>query len=122
MSEIAAEHAEQRTHEEGVEADDVNSLSIAVVGLVSTALVLASALGVQALYNSYWDMLNQQRVVDTPYTAAQAALTEQENKLSRYRKPSGASTAYSVPIEEAMSIVVKEISAKQGKAASHTSE
>lgn len=123
MSESTAPPFDHRTHEEGVEGDDVNTTPIVVVGLISTALVLASALGVQALYESYASMLRQERVYDQPYDQAKAALNQQMAKLSRYRAPSGDRTAYSIPIQRAMTLVVEEQRAQQSEeGASQTEE
>lgn len=99
----------------GVETDDLNNMTIVVVGLVSTALVLASALGVKALYDTYVaiDSARDTKVVAS--TPADETLRQQDAALGSARKIPGQTGVYSMPINDAMKQVVEELSAEQKK-------
>lgn len=108
---------EATTHpptESGVEADDLNNMTIVVVGLVSTALVLASALGIKALFSTYVAMDSEKKANIVEYTEADTVLMEQDESLyGAPREMAGKSGVYSLPINQAMDLVVEELQQKQ---------
>ena len=108
---------EATTHppaESGVESDDLNNMTIVVVGLVSTALVLASALGIKTLFSTYVALDSEKKANIVKYTEAESVLIQQDESLygAPHEMP-GKTGVYSLPINQAMDLVVKELKQKQ---------
>lgn len=94
----------------GVEEDDTDSMSIVLIGLVSTVLVLASALGVTAMFEWYKGKLVGEKVTAAVYSEAESALREQDLALKgAARKNDKLPGKYIIPINQAMSLVVSEL-------------
>lgn len=95
--------------EGGVEADDLNTTTIVMVGLISTALVLASALGVQALYETFVKLDTAAKSAAHSATAADSVINDQNTSLmGAPHEIAGQPGVYSLPIDLAMKSVVAE--------------
>lgn len=102
-----SEHAATVEPEGGIEPDDLNTTTIVVVALISTALLLASVLGVTALVEGYGAYERAEKVLTPRADAASSALTEQRDTLNAWGYDAGKGT-YQIPIEEAKKLVVDE--------------
>lgn len=106
--------SETTSNEPGIEMDDTDVTSIVVIGLVSTVLVLCSALGVTALYDHWTSQLSNKRVVQAEYTEAKLELDKQETMLHpTIPVVDPATGAHTIPIDHAKILVVKEMSEAQ---------
>ena len=108
------------TSEPGIEMDDTDATSIVVIGLVSTVLVLCSALGVTALYDYTANSIisgRQQEVTETSqydYIWTANNLHAQEIMINGSPRVLDATKGvYSIPIDRAMGLVLKEMKAEQ---------
>ncbi|TWT36956.1 hypothetical protein KOR34_19010 [Posidoniimonas corsicana] len=102
--------------ESGVEADDLNTTTIVVVGLISTALVLASALGVKALYSAYINIDSAKKALVATASEADSLVQQQDSSLlGAPHEIAGQPGVYSMRIDDAMKLVVKELSAEQSQ-------
>ncbi|MEM1303336.1 MAG: hypothetical protein AAGG46_00480 [Planctomycetota bacterium] len=117
MDDAAQQYAAPPTDEPGVEMDDTDATTIVVIGLVSTILVVCSVLGVTALYDRWTTQLNAERVIGAAYSDSKNALAEQDNQLNGApREIDPTKGVYSIPIDRAMSLVVREMSDLQAAA------
>ena len=106
--------SKQPTAEPGVEGDDIGATTIVVVGLISTALVLASVLGVTALYDATVGSFQEERLVGVKYSETEDILTQHDNTLNGSPKVIDAEKGtYRIPIDLAMKLVVSEMSEKE---------
>jgi len=82
------------------------------VGLLSVVLTIDAVVGLQALY--YWQLARAEAAID--YSAASKKLhkllDEQRKTLNEYRVLDAAKGTVAIPIEEAMKLVVKELSSQ----------
>ncbi len=99
--------------EPGVEPDGVAALSVLIWGFVSVVLVIATILIAVALYNEVNQRLVEERVYAPKYNASLQSLSTQLGSISRYDVPSNSNPNYQIPVEDAMKLVVKELSAAQ---------
>lgn len=102
--------------EPGVESDDLHTTTIAMVGLISAALVLACALGVQALYETYVQIDRDAKYENPKYAASSVDTQIQAQRDTLYGSPravQGQSGVYTLPIDDAMALIVKEVSEGQ---------
>ncbi|TWT78197.1 hypothetical protein Pla123a_09870 [Posidoniimonas polymericola] len=109
--------------EGGVEGDDLNTTTIVMVGLISTALVLASALGVQALYEAYVKIDSAAKAKTHQRTEEDSTIIAQDSSLmGPPHEIAGQPGVYSLPIDRAMNLVLAELASdspsnEQGDAA-----
>lgn len=99
--------------EPGVEPDGVASLSVLTWGFVSVVLVVATMLISVALYNEVNKRLVEERVYAPQYNASLQSLSTQLGSITRYDVPSNSNPNYQIPVEDAMKLVVKELSTAQ---------
>jgi hypothetical protein len=117
MSQHAPPVTEAPHAEEGVEKDDLNNTAIVVVGLISTALVLASALGVKTLFSAYTAMDMDRKVYslsEKKYKANSLLDQQDSSLLGSPREMAGLPGVYSIPIDRAMKLVTEEVAAEEG--------
>ena len=90
-----------------VEKDNLDNPMIAVVGVVSVVLTIASVIGVQTLYVAYSTREADRKTTAVPANSA-SKLAEQDAKLARYAWADREKGQVVIPIERAMSLTVKE--------------
>ena len=108
---MATEHANHKAA-----WDDVNVRSIALVGGVGAVLVVVSVIAVQVVYFRYQDLEDLRKVQSVPFASAEAELARQRERISVAGE--GAITENgekSIPIAEAMQMVVAEYQSRQGE-------
>lgn len=98
--------------EQGIEADDLNTPMIVVVGLISTVLLICSVLGVMAFFDHYLMLQQEVQVTQAIYSDSETAIAEQQNRLNGYKIVDEKAGRYSIPIDRAMEIVVKELNSQ----------
>jgi hypothetical protein len=91
--------------------EDLNTPMIAVVGLLGTLLTIILILIVQVLYYTASNQGEIEKVIKAPTTASDSLLAEQEVKLTRYGWINRENKLVAIPIERAMEVVVRELSA-----------
>ncbi len=112
MTEQAAQQAAALPQpEEGIEPDDLNTTMIVAIALISTALLLASVLGVTALVDTYQAMEVERPLKQAQFGSATSVLTAQENQLNAYSQDTNKPGVYYIPINEAKRLVVEELQA-----------
>ncbi|TWT88861.1 hypothetical protein Mal64_23490 [Pseudobythopirellula maris] len=109
MSDHANVIGDPRVTETGVEADDINSVKIAVWGLVSVFVTLAVVLLAIALFNEAADAFEEERVVGAQYIEADRVIDTQRGLLNKYAPPEADGKPYRMPIDRAKTIVVQEM-------------
>lgn len=113
MSDAAATHDPMTDHApgEGIESYDLEVSGIVVVGVISTALVLGSALGVQALFRSYMAEDRTAKLTHATYNEAENLVAQQQTRLASARKIDAAKGVYAIPLARAGELVVREYAA-----------
>ena len=99
--------------------NDLNTLKIAVVGLLGALITLAIVLALQVLYYSAANQQFDRKVIQAPTTQSDTLLAEQAVKLTRYDWIDREKKKVMIPIDRAMELVVKELSATQSEERSH---
>jgi len=102
--------------EVGIEADDLNTPMIVAIGLISTALLLVSVLGVTWLVDYSQASEVEQKVYQVPYGSAKSVLNEQSQKLNEFKAIDASAGVYSIPIDVAKKLVVAELKAERQSA------
>jgi hypothetical protein len=95
--------------------DDLNTPLIAFVGLLGTVLTVILILVVQVLYYAATSRGELRKIVNVPTTTSDSLLAEQEVKLTRYGWVSQENKQVAIPIERAMELVVRELSAAESE-------
>jgi hypothetical protein len=95
--------------------NDLDTMKIAVVGLLGALLTLAIVLALQVLYYSAASEQFERKVVQAPTTQSDTLLAEQATKLTRYDWIDPGKKKVMIPIDRAMELVVKELSATQSE-------
>ncbi|MEM6799190.1 MAG: hypothetical protein AAF589_06720 [Planctomycetota bacterium] len=112
--------AQQLQPEEGIEPDDLDAKMIVAIGLISTALLVASVLGVTALVDRFESKQVSTKVYQAgpsiTYGNPDDVYTSQQQGLSGYDKALDSPGRYLIPIDRAKELVVKELSAPTGSA------
>ena len=98
-----------------VERDDLNVPVIAMVGVVSVIVTVAIVFAVQALYYNYANSETERKVVQAPTVDADSRMAEQEAKLARYSWVDRAKGTVTIPIEQAMKLVIEDLRASGSK-------
>ena len=99
--------------------NDLNTLKIAVVGLLGALVTVAIVLALQVLYYSAANQQFDRKVIQAPTTQSDTLLAEQAVKLTRYEWIDRQKNKVMIPIDRAMELVVKELSATQSEEPSH---
>ena len=105
MSHSTTTHA-QPTPEEGVEPMGVNSIAMALWGIVSVAIVLGTMFVAIATTHEMDNYLNQSKVIEATNTAAKDAILAQQGILT-------STTAEHISISEAKKLVLNELESQQ---------
>jgi hypothetical protein len=95
--------------------NDLNSLKIATIGLLGAVVTLAAILALQVLYYTAADRLTEERVVQSATTQSDTQLAEQSVQLTRYDWIDRQKKQLMIPVDRAMELVVKELSAAQSE-------
>jgi hypothetical protein len=93
--------------------NDLNTLKIAAVGFLAALVTFAFILALQVLYYSSANEQHDRKVIQAPTTQSDTLLAEQAVKLTRYDWIDRGKQTVMVPIDRAMELVVKELSATQ---------
>ena len=104
------------------EKENLDNTMIAVVGVVSIVLTVASIIGVQALYNGYANEELDRKVISLPTADANSKLLEQEAKLARYGWMNREKGQVAIPIERAMKLTLSEFRDRRAEAVSAGAE
>ena len=99
--------------------NDLNALKIAVVGFLAALVTFTIILALQVLYYSAANEQMERKVIQAPTTQSDTLLAEQAVKLTRYDWIDREKKKVMVPIDRAMELVVKELSATQSEERSH---
>jgi hypothetical protein len=94
--------------------DDLNTPLIAIIGFVSAIFTFVAIIGFQAGYYYVESAVNIAKTRAVGPTKNETILAEQRGKLSSYGWADRDAQAVSIPIEQAMSLVVKEQAAMAG--------
>ena len=98
--------------------EDLNTPMIAVVGLVGALLTVIVILAAQVLYYTAANRGDERKIVNAPTTTSDSLLAEQEVKLTRYGWISRDNKQVAIPIDRAMELVVRDLSATEKREAS----
>src|SRR3712207_3231007 len=93
--------------------DEIDSGKLAFIGIVSVICVIGIALLVQVLYYKKTSELNQTYNIEHQNRALSKYVTEQREKLTGYRWVDKQAQVASIPIEQAMELVVRDIRARR---------
>lgn len=95
--------------------NDLNSLKIGMIGFLGAVVTLAAILALQVLYYAAANRLTDERVVQSPTTQSDTQLAEQAVQLTRYDWIDREKKQVMIPVDRAMELVVKELSAAQSE-------
>ena len=95
--------------------NDLNTAKIAVVGFLGALITLAIVLALQVLYYSAANEQFERKVIRATTTQSDTLLAEQAVKLTRYDWIDREKKKVAVPVDRAMELVVKELSATQSE-------
>ena len=98
---------------------DLNTLKIAVIGFLAALVTFAVILALQVLYYSAANEQMERKVIQAPTTQSDTLLAEQAVKLTRYDWIDREKRKVMIPIDRAMELVVKELSATHSEERSH---
>ncbi len=98
---------------------DLNTIKIAVIGFLATLVTLAVILALQVLYYTAANEQAERKVIQASTTQSDTLLTEQAAKLTRYDWIDREKKKVMIPIDRAMELVVKELSATHSEERSH---
>lgn len=105
-----------KTREEGVEPDGLNAIKIAIVGLISVFITVATVLFTIALFGYFEHRQTVEKVEQAPYAEQLRMIAEQESRISQFAPPAADGGFYTIPIERAKELVLKEVQSAQAKA------
>jgi hypothetical protein len=95
--------------------NDLNTPMIALVGLLGALLTFAAIVALQVLYYSAANRQDERKVIQAPTTESDSLMAEQEVKLTRYGWVDRDKKQVAIPIERAMELVVRELSATESE-------
>jgi len=99
--------------------NDLNTLKIAAIGFLAALVTFAVILALQVLYYSAANEQQERKVIQAPTTQSDTLLAEQAVKLTRYDWIDREKKKVMIPIDRAMELVAKELSATQSEERSH---
>jgi hypothetical protein len=88
--------------------DDVKTSKIALVGFLSTIIIVIIVFVLQVIYYHAVAVQFQEKDVETPLVEVQTATSTQQAKLLQYHWIDQAKGVVAIPIDRAMEIVVRE--------------
>lgn len=88
--------------------DTINTPKIALIGFISAILTFVAIMFAQVMFFSFSDAESKRKQSATVSTEAEQALTRQQNQLTGYRWVDPQQGVVSIPIDEAMRLVVAE--------------
>jgi hypothetical protein len=95
--------------------NDLNTPMIALVGLLGALLTFAVIVALQVLYYSAASRQEERKVIQAPTTDSDSLMAEQEVKLTRYGWIDREKKQVAIPIDRAMELVVRELSATESE-------
>ena len=95
--------------------NDLNTPMIALVGLLGALLTFAAIVALQVLYYSAANKQDERKLINVPTTESNSLLAEQEVKLTRYGWIDREKNQVAIPIERAMELVVRDLSAARSE-------
>ena len=95
--------------------NDLNTIKLATVGLLGALITLAIVLALQVLYYSAANEQFERKVIRATTTQSDTLLAEQAVKLTRYDWLDREKKKVAIPVDRAMELVVKELSATQSE-------
>jgi hypothetical protein len=96
--------------------DTIDTPKIVVVGFISAILTFVVILGAQAIFFATDNAEAQRKMAAAAPTALTDGWTQQQNRLAGYGWVDPAKGVVSIPISDAMRLVVEEQQAKNGAA------
>ena len=99
--------------------NDLNTVKIAIIGFLSALITFAIILALQVLYYSAENQQLERKVFQAPTTQSDTLLAEQAVKLTRYDWIDREQRRVMIPVDRAMELVVKELSATHSEERSH---
>jgi hypothetical protein len=91
--------------------NDLNTPMIALVGLLGALVTFVVIVALQVLYYTAANSHNQRNVIQAPTTESDSLVAEQEVKLTRFGWINRDKKQVAIPIDRAMELVVRELSA-----------
>jgi hypothetical protein len=96
---------------------DLNTPMIAIVGFLGALVTFIVIVAMQVLYFNVANRQDERKIINVATTESDSLVLEQEAKLTRYGWINREKKQAAVPIERAMDLVVRELSAAQDKGA-----
>jgi hypothetical protein len=93
--------------------EDVNTLSVAVVGIVGAIMVFVVIVALQVWFYNLQEVETYKKVVSVPPQEYSSLVAEQETRLNSYRWIDREKGVVAVPIERAAELVVHDLSSEQ---------
>jgi hypothetical protein len=91
--------------------EDVNTPTVAVVGVVGAVLVFAAIVGLQAWFYNWQEQETYRKVVEPANEELTRLVAEQQVQLNRYHAIDSKTGVYGIPIDRAMDLVVRDLAA-----------
>jgi hypothetical protein len=95
--------------------NDLNLWNIGMIGFLGVVITSALVLALQVLYYTVADRLTEERVIQSSMTHSDTQLAEQSVQLTRYDWIDREKKQVMIPVDRAMDLVVKELSAAQSE-------
>ena len=95
--------------ESGIEPDGLDTPQIIIWAFVSVVIVLSVMFGAAALFFSVQNQFNAEMIVAPKYSASEEIIHQQQGLLTGYRAPTAEGEPYYIPIEEAKTLVLREL-------------
>lgn len=89
--------------------EEVNTLVIAAIGLISAVLLFVLIVGLEVLYYNYENKEETKKVYDQRYEEIAGLRAVQEAELNSYRWIDKERGIVGIPIERAMELVAKDL-------------
>jgi hypothetical protein len=93
--------------------DDVNTLAVAVVGIVGAIMVFVVIVGLQVWFYNLQEVETYKKVVSVQPQEYSSLVAEQEARLNSYRWIDRDKGIVAIPIERAAELVVHELSSER---------
>lgn len=101
-------------------ASDVDTQTIALVGILGAIVIVAIIFALQVLYYRAAAGQFREKDLDQPVAELQKVLTAQQMKLAQFRLVDPAKGVVTIPIERAMELVVQEAASGPNRPSSAT--
>lgn len=93
--------------------DDVNTLAVAIVGIVGAIMVFVVVVALQVWFYNLQEVETYKKVVSVPPQEYSSLVAEQEARLNSYRWIDREKGIVAIPIERAAELVVQDLSSEQ---------